>query len=142
MKKFLIPVDGSECALRAVALATQLRLDHADPESVEIHLLSVQPPLSHSVKSFFSQDDIARFLEEESESVLAPARELLNASGAKYASHAEFGNVAETICRYAEMLACDQIIMGTNGRGAFERLVGSVTMKVLHLTQIPILLVK
>lgn len=142
MKKFLIPVDGSECALRAVSLAAQTRLDYADPDSVEIHLLNVQLPISHSVKRFFSHDEIASFLREESEHALAPARALLDAAGARYTCHAEFGNVAETIIHFAETLGCDQIIMGTNGRGALERLIGSATMKVLHLSKAPILLVK
>lgn len=142
MKKFLIPVDGSECALRAVSLGAQERLDYADPESVEIHLLNVQLPISHGAKRFFSRDDIAHFLREESESALAPARALLEAAGARYICHAEFGNVAETIVHFVETLACDRIIMGTNGRGALGRLLGSATMKVLHLSTVPILLVK
>ena len=70
MKKFLIPVDGSECALRAVSLAAQTRLDYADPDSAEIHLLNVQPPISHSVKRFFNHDEVANFLREESEHAL------------------------------------------------------------------------
>ena len=33
--------------------------------------------------------------------------------------------------------------MGTHGRGAFqELLVGSITLKVVHLSKIPVLLVK
>jgi len=43
----------------------------------------------------------------------------------------------------AKSLQCDQIVMGTHGRGALkELLLGSITLKVLQLSEIPVLLVK
>ena len=53
------------------------------------------------------------------------------------------GAVAEAIAGLADTLHCDQIVMGTHGRGAFrELLMGSITIKVLHLSKVPVLLVK
>ena len=60
-----------------------------------------------------------------------------------YTCHYEVGNVAEIITGLASSLQCDQIVMGTYGRGALkEFLCGSITLKVVQLSPIPILLVK
>jgi nucleotide-binding universal stress UspA family protein len=143
MKKVLIPVDGSECSLRAVALVIDKRSRYANPEGLQVHLVNVQPPLSHDISRFASHEQIALFHKDESEKQLQAARELLDASGTAYTVHCEVGHVAETICRLAEHLGCDQLVMGTHGRTALLELVmGSITLKVLHLVKIPVLLVK
>ena len=50
---------------------------------------------------------------------------------------------AEVICRYAKEKGCDQIFMGTRGLGSVSSLVlGSVATKVIHLSPVPVLLVK
>ena len=143
MKKVLIPVDGSECSLRGVALVIDKRSRYADPDALEIHLVNVQPPLSHDISRFASHEQIAAFHRDESEKQLKAARDLLDTAGAHYTVYCEVGHVAETICRLADHLGCDQIVMGTHGRTALlEFVTGSITMKVLHLAKIPVLLVK
>ena len=143
MKIVLIPVDGSECSLHAVKLVIEKRSRYADPESLDIHLVNVQPPLSHDISRFASHEQIVLFHRDESEKQLKTACELLDAAGAKYQCHCEIGHVAERICQLAESLACDQIVMGTHGRSALtELLVGSMTVKVVHLAKVPVLLVK
>lgn len=143
MKRVLIPVDGSECALRGVSLVISKRALYLEPDDLEIHLVNVQSPFSHDVSRFVSHDQITDFHRAESEKAMAPAKALLDQAGAKYICHHEIGNIAETITRLANTLDCDQIIMGTHGRGALEELVmGSITLKVVHLSTIPVLLIK
>lgn len=63
--------------------------------------------------------------------------------GSRLSNTVEIGHPAEVISALAERLACDQIVMGTHGRTALvELLVGSITLKVLHLAVAPVLLVK
>lgn len=143
MKKVLLPIDGSACSLRGVSLVIQKRLHYANPDDLDIHLVNVQPPFSHDVSRFSSHDQMAEFHRDESEKSMRAARELLDAAGAKYTCHYEVGKIAETITGLADSLHCDQIVMGTHGHGALaELLTGSVTAKVVHLSKIPILLVK
>jgi nucleotide-binding universal stress UspA family protein len=53
------------------------------------------------------------------------------------------GNAAEKIVKRAEELGCDGIVIGTQGRGAIgSLLMGSVAIKVVHLTTLPVTLVK
>ncbi len=143
MKKVLLPIDGSECALRGVALVIAKRACYAQPDDLEIHLVNVQTSFSRDVSRFVSHEQMVSFHHEEGEKMLKTARDLLDAAGAKYTCHTEIGNVAEKITELAETLHCDQLVMGTHGRGAFmEVLTGSTTLKVVHLSKIPILLVK
>lgn len=143
MKKVLLPIDGSACALRGVALVILKRSHYANPDDLDIHLVNVQVPFSHDVSRFSSHEQMADFHREEGEKLLRDARGLLDAAGAKYTCHCEVGKVAETITDLADSLQCDQIVMGTHGRGALnELLMGSITLKVVHLSKIPVLLVK
>lgn len=143
MKRVLLPVDGSECSLRAVSLVISKRACYANPDELAIHLVNVQAAFSHDVSRFFSHEQVDAFHHEESEKLMQDACKLLDDAGAKYTCHKEIGKVAEKIAELADSLQCDQIVMGTHGRGALvELLMGSITLKVISLVKIPILLVK
>jgi nucleotide-binding universal stress UspA family protein len=143
MKKVLIPIDGSDCALRAVALVIAKRSRYAHPDEVDIHLVNVQAPFSHDVSRFINAEQIAAFHREESEKTMAEACAMLDAAEARYTCHYKIGNIAEEITGLADQLNCSQIVMGTHGRGALgELLTGSITLKVIRLSNIPILLIK
>ena len=52
------------------------------------------------------------------------------------------GSPADVICERAKNLACDLIIMGTRGRGKFERaLLGSVSEDVILKSTVPVTVV-
>ena len=143
MKRVLIPIDGSDCALRGVALVISKRALYLSPDDLEIHLINVQAPFSNDISRFVSHEQIAEFHRQQSEEALQGARQLLDDAGVKYRCHIEVGNIAETITALASSLECDQIVMGTHGRGAFKEFVmGSIPLKVLALSEIPVLLIK
>ena len=54
-----------------------------------------------------------------------------------------YGNIAETIIKYARTEQVDLIIVGTKGHGVLEELLmGSVTRNLVSLAHIPVLVVK
>ena len=146
MTRILVPVDGSENALRAVEEA---RRQVAGRPQWTVHLLNVQMP-NHSavVRKCLSQELIDEFYQVEGEAALNAARARLDEAEVAHASHVEVGDVAQTIARCAKALHCDQIIMGTRGLGAgglaavSGLLLGSIATKVLHLSDVPVTLVK
>ena len=143
MKKVLLPIDGSEGSRHAVELVLARRANYRNPDDLEIHLVNVQVPVSGAVSQFASPDQIAGYHAEESEKALHEARSLLDAAGVKYSTHAEVGHVAEVVTDLADSLHCDEIVMGTHWRGAlFELLGGSTMLRVVHLSRVPVLLVK
>ena len=143
MRNVLIPVDGSPCALRSVSLVISKLAHYHSPQNTAVHLVNVQPPLPNDVSRFVNHEQIAEFHRDESEKAMHEAKALLDAAGIKYCCHARVGHVADEITQLAEHLGCDQIVMGTHGRGALgDMLMGSITLKVLHLANTPVLLVK
>lgn len=86
---------------------------------------------------------IDNYHQEEGEKALRSAKVLLDEAGVPYASHVEVGHVPETIAKFVKENRCDQIVMGTRGHGAISGfLLGSIANKVLHLVEIPVMLVK
>lgn len=140
MKSVLVPIDGSECSLRAVHYLIGARDDAPCPK---LHLLNVQASVTGDVRQFVSSSDIRDYRREQSDQALRPARVLLDQAGIPYEAHVEVGHAADCIARSAETLGCDHIVMGTHGRSALaDLLVSSTTLKVLHQTRLPVVLVK
>lgn len=140
--KILLPVDGSENSLRAVQHVIAMKEQYSDP--IEVHLLNVQLPVaSGAVKMFISQQQLNDFYRDEGVAALKDARALLDQAGVSYQHHIGVGDLAGTITAYAKDKQCRQIVIGTRGRGSFAgALLGSVATKVVHLADLPVLLIK
>src|SRR5574341_605727 len=143
MLKFLVSVDGSASSSRAVDHL--IRHLGVLKEEAEIHLLNVQHqiPYGARVSSAVGHDKIAQFHREEGMAALKSAMQKFDSARIRYHHHIGVGAEAEVICQYASEKGCDYIIMGTRGLGSVSNLVmGSVATKVIHLSQVPVLLVK
>lgn len=138
--KILVPVDGSEAAERALSqVIGSIGIYAGIPE---IHLLNVQPPIfSGNVHRFIAQDQINEYHREEGEKALQKSKLLLAAAKLAHHDHILVGSVADTIVRFAAEIHCDQIVVGKKGAGLAQLFLGSVAMKVVHMTEIPVLLV-
>jgi nucleotide-binding universal stress UspA family protein len=140
--KILIPVDGSASADRAVdhVIAKVADLKAAP----EVYLLNVQWKLaSGNVKLFINQDTINDYYREQGSAALTQARAKLEASGLAYNYHISVGSPAEAVVQYAQEQQIDQIVMSAHGEDTLSSfLLGSVASKVIHLSPIPVLLVK
>ena len=121
--------------------ATWWTREAAPRRTVEIHLVNVQPAVSGDVSQFVSRDQIAGYHREESAKALAAAA-LLDAAGLNYRSTPRSATLAEEIVGLADKLKCDQIVMGTQGRGALAELLVGSTTRVVHRSKVPVLLVK
>ena len=140
MYRILVPIDGSDEALRALDYG--LRLARLIGEA-EIHLLNVQPPVSGSVSTFVGSETVARFHREESENALAAARKRLESEAVPVHVAMRIGGAGSTIAEYAQEAGCDEIVMGTRGLGRIGGLVlGSVATQVVHLAELPVTLIK
>ena len=137
--KILIAVDGSKASLKAV----QLLIDHADwfRDAPQVELLAVHLPVPRVSRA--SKTQLERYYREEGESMLAAARKKLDGAGIAYEARVAVGPVAETVVKQAKEKRCDLIYIGTRGMSELGKvLVGSTASKVLHISDIPVLLVK
>ena len=140
--KILLPVDGSECSLRAVDhLITHVGWFRDVPE---IHLLHVHAPIPIGrVQAHIGKETLHAYYLEEGQEHLTATQQKLDAAGRFHTTHIHVGQPAEVISRVASELACDLIVMGSHGWSGIAGLVmGSVASRVLHLAPCPVLLVK
>lgn len=139
--RVLLPVDGSSSSIHAVNYVIELA---KESKSMEIHLLNVQPEInSGEISLYVSVDLINEYRQEQAKLALKPAEKLLDATQVRYTSHIALGRAAETIARYAKEKHCNVIVMGSRGKGSVAGLIlGSVSIKVIHLVEVPVTLVK
>lgn len=142
MGVILVPVDGSDSALRALEYA----IKRAKAESgISVHVLTVRPPLRvyGEVAIYVGTKRSQDLADEHDKRLLAVAEKRLSRMRVKYSTEAREGDAATVIARRAKALRCDSIVMGTRGLGRIASLImGSVAIKVVHLTSLPVTLVK
>ena len=141
--KILIAVDGSKPSLDAV----QSLIDHAGwyREKPQVELVTVHLPVPKlpGMGAAVGKSQIEEYYREEGEARLAAARKKLDAAGVPYEAHVLVGPVAETIVKHARTARCDLVYIGTRGMSELGKaLVGSTATKVLHISDVPVLLVK
>jgi nucleotide-binding universal stress UspA family protein len=143
MFRLLVPIDGSDISQRAVDHILMKLGWYKEKDIMDIHLLNVQHPVSGDVSTFVNEDELKKYHHDEGIKALEYARAKLDAAGVLYTFHIGVGDPAHVIVHYAKEKQIDQIVMGTHGRAPIaSMLMGSTTTKVLHLTKIPILLVR
>ncbi len=142
MTTLLIPVDGSDYSLKAVDYAVYRARESKAP--IEVHLLNVQMALaSVNVKLFVSAESLESYYRDEGHRALEAPLSRARSAGLQVTSHIGVGEPAKIIIDYATDKKADEIIMGSHGRGALAgAFVGSVAQKVVHLSSVPVVLVK
>ncbi len=143
MRKILVALDGSEQSQRAL----QEVLDLFETGALHVHLLNVCEPIHVNEVLFKDTLTEMRALEDEhtaaGRKIVETASAKLNEAGVSNDTHVEIGHADQAIVGFAEKYHAEMIVMGTRGMGAIRSLaVGSIANKVVHLAQVPVLLVK
>jgi nucleotide-binding universal stress UspA family protein len=141
--KILLAVDGSKPSLGAV----QRLVDQADwyREKPQVELVTVHLPVPKlpGMGAAVGKGQVEKYYQQEGEARLATAKRKLDAAGIPYQAQVLVGAVAESIVKHAKDKRCDLIYIGTRGMSELGKaLVGSTATKVLHISDIPVLLVK
>jgi nucleotide-binding universal stress UspA family protein len=140
MYRILVAVDGSDRADRAAQFAVDLarRLQDA-----ELHLVNVQDPVEESQTHGLARDAIRQHRETLAVATSTAARALAARAGVRCIFDWHFGDPAQVLTDLASSTQCNLIVMGTQGAGAMQTLMlGSVAQRALHLSSVPITLVK
>lgn len=138
---WLIAVDGSAPSLKVIDyVVTEAASRVSRPQ---LFLVNVQAPLSSDITRFIDEKVVEDFHREAGDAALAQARQKLDTAGLAYSSHIMMGETAPTLVEFAKDKGCSLIVMGAHGFGSVAGLfMGSVTVKVVHLSTVPVLLVK
>jgi len=145
MLKLLIAIDGSEHARQAVVAAGRLAKEVSRLEAV---LLNVgEGPNLYGLYAGPPPYDFEAMQREErarQEDLLEAALTQARACGLEHVvKQSAVGAPAQEIARVAAEHGVDQIVMGTRGMNPLAGLLlGSVAQRVVHLAEMPVLLVK
>ncbi|MBP2001228.1 nucleotide-binding universal stress UspA family protein [Paenibacillus shirakamiensis] len=139
-QRLLVPVDGSEHALRAMQSAKDL-VSTMKSQNIELTLLHINPQLSYTEPPLGV--DVDSRLEDEGEQLMAPAYAILEGISAQIKKVTRHGDPAQLICKEAQDGNIDLIIMGTRGMGLMsEVFLGSVSHDVIQQAVCPVMVVK
>jgi nucleotide-binding universal stress UspA family protein len=95
------------------------------------------------IQVYVGDKKAAEMAAQHDRDVLEPAEQVLRSSGVAFASSTAEGDTAEQIVECAKAVGAGEIVMGSRGLGRIAGLVmGSIATKVVHLTQVPVTLVK
>jgi nucleotide-binding universal stress UspA family protein len=142
VKRILLPLDGSPLGESTLTYVEEL----ATKMHCEVLLLQIIKPLDKDV--FVSGytvllADIYGDIRNQAEIYLSKVEQRLKENGITTQYEVIFGLPASAIIDYARDKAVNLVAMSTHGRGGISRWVmGSVADKVLHVSRLPLLLVK
>jgi len=143
MNTILVAIDGSDSATRALDEALKVLAT----DGLHVHLLTVAEVIHMNEVLFNDTSTGMHQIEDEHKAAcqkfLEPAKRKLAEAGISHDAHIEIGQPAQTIVEFAGKFHCGLIVVGTRGNGAIRSIVvGSVANKVVHLSKLPVLLVK
>jgi len=138
LKKFLVPVDGSNYSMQAAKYAAELA-----------NLMGGEIVLMHCHKSFpvvlgepHFQNAINKIMEKSNE-LVEPYRKLFQETGTSFIERILEGPAANAICEVAKLEKLDIIVIGSRGRNKLEGLLlGSCTQRVLNMAPCPVLVIR
>ncbi|WP_181685293.1 universal stress protein [Halorhabdus salina] len=133
-EEILLPVDDTTGNAEALHHAGEI----AHYLDSEIRLLHVADTEQHSVT--LTEEGVVDGLVRQGERIVNDAGETLETLNVTYSTDVVQGSPAETIVEYAAEYDYDLIVMPTHGRQGLSRyLLGSVTEKVVRLSNVPVL---
>jgi nucleotide-binding universal stress UspA family protein len=148
MQRFLVAIDGSATALRAVESAADL----ARQCEAELIVTAVAPPpsaeIDRDLAAYARLEHIAapsaEFAAAALNAVLDESRDLAQRKGvSRLSTEPRFGDPADQILAAARDRQADLIAIGARGHGRLAGLLlGSVSQKVVSLSACPILVVR
>jgi len=141
--KILIAVDGSKNSTSAVRYVVEHANLLAEKPAIELLTVHLPVPKLPRMGAAISKAQLAKYYQDEGEACLAGAQRRLDESQVDYRATVRVGPIAETIVKHASETKSDLIVIGTRGMGELGKmLLGSTASKVLHLSPVPVLLIK
>ncbi|AOX99147.1 universal stress protein [Jeongeupia sp. USM3] len=143
-ERILVPVDDSETSAAALREATKVACNQKARVKI-VHVIDLAQ-FAWSANEFLDVPQLQEALRRSGQRVLEQQGEVLKSAGVDVESElleAWGGNLARAIVDEADKWRAELIVMGTHGYGGLTHmLLGSVAEGVIHVTQVPVLLVR
>lgn len=140
-KRILVPLDGSEIAEKAAAVAADL----ARSSGGSVRLLQVSPVPE---QRFSTTGHVVAYADQEMERIAAEGHDYLDGVGARIApvpseTIVRFGEPAEEILVEADAFGADMIVLATGRQGWLKRATGGgLGGRIFRAAQVPVVLVR
>ena len=139
--RIVLAVDGSPASTRAARHVAGLSRQLV--EKPEVTVLYVDEPLLRSVAMELGTRGVDQYHAENGKHALKAATAVLTRARINFTEKVLIGDPAQTVVKFIKSSKCDQLVMGSHGRGAFKNLVlGSVATKILSLCDVPVTIVR
>ncbi len=140
-KQIIIPIDGSDCAAKAVDVAAVL----AKEQDATCTVCMVIDIAQAAALGFATPDLVSGWLKtvhDQAEAIVLEAATRLRAEGVQAQTEVAEGQPIDAILQIAKKHRGDLIVMGSHGRTGLRRLfLGSIAEAVLRSADIPVLVV-
>ena len=148
-EKILVPLDGSKVAEAALPNVENLVIRMAPKTKIKVTLLQVISNLTYNVLTPeelaqipYTEADLEK-IKQKSLKYLENVAATLRNNGVDVKTMIAVGHAAEEIIKAAQKTGANVIAMSTHGYSGVKRwALGSVADKVLHSSEIPVLLVR
>lgn len=140
MKKILLPVDGSE-STSAYDMAKSLAIAF----NATIIILHVDEPITpiYWANETLTIENPTLISTHNATLIVDEAKEHFENDDINIETLCKYGDASSVIIEISEEENCDIIIMNTHGMSAIKRfLLGSVTNKVTHHSNVPVLVIR
>jgi nucleotide-binding universal stress UspA family protein len=143
LQKILIPVDGSLYSDRAATMGVEMARRYQ--ASVTLLFVADTQSIQQAPVAAATRTELLEALHAANEEMLQRTAQLCATAGIAVETRQVEGSPATTIARHAEEGGYDLVVMGSMGLGLAEyeqKLLGSVTERVLRQVRCPVLVVK
>lgn len=139
-KNIIVPVDGSEGSNRALEMAMQIADGNGNVHFDVVYVVPI--PSLPEVKNLDTRE-IIDMMREDGRKILTEAIDFMGEAGAQAdAVMLEGTSPAAQIVKLAEQRDYDLIIIGNRGLSGRKEFAGSVSYKVIHAVNMPVLIAK
>lgn len=140
-KQILIATDGSETAKEAADFGIEL-VGCTGAKVYALYVIDTTPYRSVPLDKIWSKEVLNEF-EKAGHEATSYIEKIGNAVGVEVESRVLRGHPAEKILGFAEDNNMDMIIVGSLGKGGYEKVVlGSVSEKIVRHAKVPVLVVR
>lgn len=141
MDTIVCAYDGSECALRAAEMAVDLCHKYGASLALIYVVEPYAPPVDLPGVSFV--DWIEPMRKAGTQILVDAAEKLSEKLGTTPITEVRVGSPANEVVQYAEAHRAKMIVCGSRGLGTVKRLLlGSVADRIVHLAQVPVVVVR
>jgi nucleotide-binding universal stress UspA family protein len=133
----LVPTDGSE----SMAAVVDHAADIAGRRDATVHVLYVVDDRSFLTLQDGMKSDVEASLRSEGETATTSVAGRLEREGITVRTEIRKGNPADEVLAYADEAGVDLVVMGTHGADYQQNMLGSVSQKVVTMSDVPVMTV-